>query len=171
MDAAIIISPYNDEWAIEFQKESKKIMGAIGDKVISIEHIGSTSVPGLGAKSLIDMMVAINNIDDADTLIEPLARLGYEFVPKTEFPKRRFFRRGEWRAGTHHLHVYEQNSIEWQENILFREYLRRDPETVKQYQRLKEELAAKFRNNRVAYTQGKADFIRSIIDTAWREQK
>ncbi|SFD83179.1 GrpB protein [Paenibacillus catalpae] len=106
-----------------------------------IEHIGSTSVQGLSAKPIIDIALGVEELAQADAFIEPLMRLGYEYVPKADFPNRRFFRKGEWRNGTHHLHVYEAGSEEWQNQLLFRDYLKAHPHTLSEYDKLKRELA------------------------------
>lgn len=106
----VIIQEYTPEWIEEFEKEKLQIHHALNDKAISIEHIGSTSIVGLPAKPIVDIAVGVNLLNDADLFIEPLKELGYEYVPKMEFPNRRFFRKGLWRKGTHHLHVYEITS-------------------------------------------------------------
>ncbi|WP_340436797.1 GrpB family protein [Ureibacillus thermosphaericus] len=132
MDKPVIIEDYNPDWSREFEQEKEKFLEILGNKIISIEHIGSTSVKGLGAKPILDIMVGVNNLDEVDEFIEPLKEIGYEFVYHKEFPERRFFRRGQWRAGTHHLHIYEFESEHWNNNILFRNYLRTHLDALKQ---------------------------------------
>lgn len=80
------------------------------------------------AKPILDIMVAVRDLEEVDEFIRPLERLGYEYVEHKEFPNRRFFRKGARRAGTHHLHVYKYNSGEWNNKILFRDYLRTHPQ-------------------------------------------
>ncbi|GGA14530.1 hypothetical protein GCM10008018_69270 [Paenibacillus marchantiophytorum] len=108
----------------------------------------------------------MNYLDEADLFIEPLRKLGYEYVPKVDFPNRRFFRKGEWRKGTHHLHVYELSSDEWNNNLLFRNYLRSHPEKLVEYAQLKKHLASLYLEDRTTYTQQKAPFIQSVIELA-----
>jgi GrpB-like predicted nucleotidyltransferase (UPF0157 family) len=86
------------------------------DKAIAIEHIGSTSIEGLGAKPILDIMVGVYDLKEVEEFIEQLEIFGYEFVFHKEIPNRRFFRKGKWRAGTHHLHFYNYESEEWTNN-------------------------------------------------------
>ncbi|WP_373291391.1 GrpB family protein [Paenibacillus marchantiophytorum] len=128
--------------------------------------MGSTSIVGLPSKLILDIAVGVNYLDEADLFIEPLRKLGYEYVPKVDFPNRRFFRKGEWRKGTHHLHVYELSSDEWNNNLLFRNYLRSHPEKLVEYAQLKKHLASLYLEDRTTYTQQKAPFIQSVIELA-----
>jgi GrpB-like predicted nucleotidyltransferase (UPF0157 family) len=171
MDTPVIIEDYNSDWSSEFEREKEKLLKILGGKVFSIEHIGSTSVNGLGAKPIIDIMVGVNNLEEVDEFIEPLKRIGYEFVSHKDFPERRFFRRGQWRAGTHHLHIYQFESEDWDNNILFRDFLRTHPDVLNQYHQLKKELADKYLYDRVAYTKAKAPFIQNLIKKAKQERK
>jgi len=160
----VIVSEYNPEWAEDFKREEAKISKALNGLILGIEHIGSTSIPGLGAKPTIDIMVGVADLKQiADEQIYKLGLIDYEYVEKSYFPDRRFFRRGEWKAGTHHLHIYEYMSNHWINNILFREYLKNYPDVRTQYINLKKKLENQFKNDRSAYTQGKSEFIKGII--------
>jgi GrpB-like predicted nucleotidyltransferase (UPF0157 family) len=163
------IEDYNPKWVSLFNDEKKKIVEVLGNKGIAIEHIGSTSVKGLVAKPIIDIAVAVKELGETDSFVDSLQSIGYEYVPKAEFPKRRFFRKGEWRKGTHHLHVYEIMSVEWRKNLLFRDYLRKHPDKLHQYAKLKGNLAAMHPDDRTTYTNEKAPFIQEIIDLARKE--
>lgn len=166
----VIVSEYNPEWITEFEQEKAKISHALKDIILSIEHIGSTSVPGLGSKPIIDMMVGVSDLQQiTEVHIDNLMEIGYEYVFKPEFPERRFFRRGEWRAGTHHVHVYEYRSESWINQILFREYLKKHRSAMEEYYNLKKQLEQKFRHDRVAYTEGKSEFIQGIIEKAMND--
>ncbi|WP_284646239.1 GrpB family protein [Paenibacillus silviterrae] len=170
MEHPVVIEEYNEKWPFEYQQEERKIKDVLANKAIAIEHIGSTSVQGLGAKPIIDFMVGVRDLNEVEEFIEPLAKIGYEHVYHKEFPTRRFFRKGQWRAGTHHLHIYNYGSEEWKNNILFRDYLRTHPEVLKQYNQLKKELAEKYINDRAAYTNAKNPFISDVIQKAkWSE--
>ncbi|MBG9735483.1 GrpB family protein [Paenibacillus alvei] len=167
----VIIDAYNPEWIKRYEEERDKIREAVSAICIAVEHIGSTSVPGLGAKPVIDMMLGVREIADVKhEHKERLQAIGYEYVHKPEFPERLFFRRGKWRAGTEHLHVYQYAGEMWQNNIRFRNYLRSHPATKEQYVQLKHALAAQFPHDRVHYTAGKAAFIREIMSKAHEEQ-
>lgn len=163
MDKEITIEDYNSNWPKQFEKEKVKLKEILADKVISIEHIGSTSVEGLGAKSILDIAIGVNNLEVVSEFIEPLKQIGYEFVYHKEFPERRFFRKGQWRAGTHHLHFYQFEGEHWNNQILFRNYLRNNPDFLKEYHQLKVDLAEKFRFDRVSYTENKTPFIQNVL--------
>lgn len=171
MDKPIIIMDYNTDWSMEFEQEKEKLMKILSDKIISVEHIGSTSVIGLGAKPILDIAVAVSDLEVVNDFIDPLKQIGYKFVYHKEFPKRRFFRRGKWREGTHHLHFYQFESEHWNNQILFRNYLRNNPDALKEYHQLKIELAEKYPFDRVSYTEAKAPFIQNIIKKAKEEME
>ncbi|MBO1580680.1 GrpB family protein [Bacillus sp. XF8] len=166
MDKEIIIEPYNSNWHTEFMKEKEKFITLLKKEILAIEHIGSTSIEGLGAKPLIDMMIGVENLNVVNQWIDPLQTIGYEYVFHKEFPNRRFFRKGKWRAGTHHLHVYMYESEEWNNNLLFREFLRKNEWARAEYRQVKQDLAAKYPFDRVAYTKGKSPYIEKIISIA-----
>ncbi|MCR8644415.1 GrpB family protein [Paenibacillus sp. N1-5-1-14] len=162
----VIITTYDPIWAVDYEVERAKFVTALSDIIVGIEHIGSTSVPGLDAKPVIDMMIGVGDLDVVSLEhIQSLAALGYEYVEKAEFPERKFFRKGAWRAGTHHLHMYTYNSAHWQANLYFRDYLRANPQAVKAYSHLKRELKDLYPNDRVNYTAAKAPFIQRIINS------
>ena len=164
------IAVYDLRWASMFEEARSEIVGRCGALVVAVEHIGSTSVPGLAAKPIIDIMAAVERLDDARALIDPLAAIGFEFVPKNEAPGRLFFRRGLRGAGTHHLHVVELGSWEWRRHLLFRDHLRAHPERAADYERLKRELAATHGPDRGAYTDAKTPFIESVVERALAEE-
>ena len=163
------IDAYDPRWASMFEEARAEILSRCGALVVGVEHIGSTSVPGLAAKPIIDIMAGVEALDDAPALIESLAAIGFEFVPKNDFPGRRFFRRGLRGAGTHHLHVVEHGGWEWRRHLLFRDHLRAHPERAADYERLKRELAARHGPDRGAYTDAKTPFIESVVERALAE--
>ena len=161
---------YDPRWASMFEEARSEIVGRCGVLLVAVEHIGSTSVPGLAAKPVIDIMAAVESIDDAQALVDPLAALGFEYVPKNDVAGRRFFRRGPRGAGTHHLHVVEQGSWKWRRQLLFRDHLRAHPDAAADYERLKRELAARHGPDRGAYTDAKTSFIKSVVEMALAEE-
>jgi GrpB-like predicted nucleotidyltransferase (UPF0157 family) len=172
VDAPIVIENYNPRWPELYEAEKARLLDALGPAVAGIEHMGSTSVPGLGAKPIIDIMLGVRNLDDAQAFIEPLARLGYEYRPEfeTSIPDRRFFRRIETNVRTHHLHVVEMGGAFWERHLLFRDYLRTHPETAQAYEALKRDLAARYAHDRDAYTESKTAFIQQIEAQARAER-
>ncbi|MEO3946013.1 GrpB family protein [Gorillibacterium sp. CAU 1737] len=169
MTYEVNVVEYNPEWPKQFKLDRARIIEVLGDQALAVEHIGSTSVAGLPAKPILDIAVAVKDLRAADSFVEPLQSIGYEYVPKEEFPKRRFFRKGEWRKGTHHLHVYELASEEWENQLGFRNYLRNHPDALRQYAELKKKLAHLYPDDRITYTNEKAPFIQSIIALAKAE--
>ncbi|RID85316.1 GrpB family protein [Peribacillus asahii] len=170
MDKEITIEDYNSNWSKQFKEEKVKLKEILADKAISIEHIGSTSVEGLGAKPILDIAIGVNDLEVVGEFIEPLKQIGYEFVYHKELPERRFFRKGQWRAGTHHLHFYQFEGEHWNNQILFRNYLRNNPDVLKEYHQLKVDLAKKFRFDRVSYTENKHPFIQNVLQKAKKEE-
>lgn len=164
----VIITEYNPQWPAQYEEEKARILGLIGHKVVTIEHVGSTAVPGLGAKPIIDITVAVHRLADAEECIEPLISIGYEYVPsdRDSFPERRFFHKGSPGAWTHHIHMVELTSDFWERHRLFRDFLRSHPEVAGQYYQLKKELAAKYGEDREGYTEAKTPFIEPVVARA-----
>jgi len=157
-------------WPERFAAEAAVIKGVLGDQAVAIEHVGSTSVQGIYAKPIIDIAVAVVSFDEVPKCVEPLGRIGYEYVPEFEstLPNRRYFRKDSPEGiRTHHVHMYEKGHVEFVEYLLFREYLRRHADAARDYERLKQDLAARL--GRRDYTAAKAPFIRSVIDRARAE--
>jgi len=172
MSKPVEIADYDPEWAALFEKEKRRILKVIGNNVVRIEHIGSTAVPGLGAKPIIDIMVAVDCLSDAEKCIVPLRSIGYEYVPRHEavIPERRYFRKGHPPKEQHyHLHMVEFKSDFWKKHLLFRDYLRTHPKVAQQYYELKKTLAATHGSDHEAYTEAKTSFIESVIAKAKAE--
>jgi GrpB-like predicted nucleotidyltransferase (UPF0157 family) len=168
--APVKICEYDTAWPLKFEEQKGNLMNAIGNRVVAIEHIGSTAVPGLGAKPIIDIMVGLRHLSDAEECIEPLRRIGYEYVPEleAEIPERRYFHKGPSNVPEkhYHLHMVEMDGEFWNVQILFRDYLRTHSDRAREYFKLKKDLAAKHRLNREAYTEAKTSFVKSTIAKA-----
>ena len=170
----VIVVPYDENWPSLFEEERARIEGAIGPWVEEIEHVGSTAVPGLGAKRVIDIMVGVKSLDDSLILIERLVGIGYEYVPEFErvLPLRRYFRMVRDGRRTHQIHLVERSNVEWWDrHLLFRDYLRAHPETAGNYGQLKDHLARRFPEDRDAYTNAKTDFISEIVRRAREDER
>ena len=150
MTPRVVIVGYDPAWPAMYEEEKALILGAIGPWVKGIEHVGSTSVPGLAAKPIIDIMVGVWNLDDAAYCIGRLVTVGYDFKPDDDIPERRYFNKGP-QARHRHLHMTELGGDFWLRHLLFRDYLRAHAETARQYQALKRELA-QLQANRAALT-------------------
>jgi GrpB-like predicted nucleotidyltransferase (UPF0157 family) len=166
----IVIVDYDPSWPAHYELEKSLILGAVGPHVAAIEHIGSTSIPGLAAKPIIDILVGLNDLADAGWCIEPMERIGYEYVPEYEdqLPDRRYFRRppGKDVVRKYHVHMVEVGGAFWERHVLFRNYLREHPETAAEYAALKRRLAAEYGNDMDGYTDAKTDFIRAVEQRA-----
>ncbi|MEH2083139.1 MAG: GrpB family protein [Nostoc sp.] len=172
MDEVNIVE-YDPCWQTLFTEEAERIWQALGnDFVVEIEHIGSTAVPGMAAKPVIDIMVGVRSLEDEKSAILALESLGYVYWRENPDPRRMFFVKGMPPYGkqrTHNIHIVEINSEFW-ERKLFCDYLRKHPEEAKRYEVLKRDLAASFRSDREAYTNGKNEYIRAVMVKARNEE-
>ena len=159
---------YQHTWAAAFEAEKKQLQDAIGSYISDIEHVGSTSIPDLAAKPIIDMIAAVDDLAVYKQLIEPLTALGYEFMPERVFVDRVFFPKGPRENRTHHLSLVVKNSDGWKKTIAFRDYLRKDTSARSKYQALKSELAAEYPNDRASYTKAKEQFIEQLLKEVLR---
>jgi GrpB-like predicted nucleotidyltransferase (UPF0157 family) len=165
----VFVVPYDEAWPLLYQEERARIERAIGPWVEEIEHVGSTAVPGLAAKPIIDIMVGVRSLEDSPILVERLVGIGYEYVPEFEqvFPLRRYFRKMQEGRRTHQIHLVERSNAEWWDrHLLFRDYLRVHPEVAEEYARLKYELSGRFGEDREAYTDAKTAFISEVVRRA-----
>ena len=161
--ATVVLRPYDGRWAELFELERLRLQTALGDDVLAVEHIGSTSVPGLAAKPILDVGVAVERFEAAFALVPRLEELGYTFRGEQGIPRRHYFVRGSDQSRTHHLHLLEQSNPEWRDLLGFRDRLRAQPETLRAYEALKRGLAKRYLNDREAYTDGKYRFVRTVL--------
>ena len=171
MDEIEIVN-YNPNWVNMFESEAESIRASVEkDLIAEIQHIGSTAVPGLAAKPVIDIMVGLHNLSQGKNIIKPLEKLGYVFWADNPNPEKMFFVKGMPPYGekrTHHIHVVEIDGEFWQRK-LFRDYLIMYPEEALIYEKIKRDLAVKFRNDREAYTEGKSDYVAEVMEKARNE--
>jgi len=156
--------PYTPEWVRLFDEERRQLQDAVGEHVLDIQHIGSTAIPGMIAKPLLDIAIAVADFEAARVCVEPIAALGYEYRGEGGIPRRHYFVKGEPR--THHVHMVEIGSQDWRQCLLFRDHLIRHPEAARQYAELKRLLAAEHRTDRAHYQAGKAAFVERILERA-----
>lgn len=163
-DDIVQVHAYDTGWTALFQAERERIAAAIGGDVLDIQHVGSTSIPGMIAKPILDIGVAVANFEHAAVCIAPLQALGYEYRGEYGIPRRHYFVKGEPCA--YHLHMVERESDDWRTMTDFRDYLIRHPELARTYAELKQRLAQQFADDRPAYQAGKAAFIEQILQQA-----
>jgi len=161
----IIVLDYDPTWPGIFQSLRKRIADALGDRAAAIEHVGSTAVPGLAAKPIIDIDVLLASEPMLSAAIERLARLGY--IPRGNLgvPEREAFY-APANDPPHHLYVCPPRSAEFRRHVAFRDYLRAHPKDAKMYGELKLVLAKRFREDRSAYNNAKTEFVAEVTSRA-----
>ena len=166
----IVVADYDPDWPRMFEQERARLSAALGPLVLIIEHIGSTAVPGLAAKPIIDLLVGVQSLTEAQSRsIATLSAMGYAYFPeyKSWLPDELFFRKGiPW---THHAHVMEPSNPRWESLLLFRDYLRAHSGAALAYATLKRDLAVTFRDDIAAYRTAKNDFVADVIAKAHTE--
>jgi len=155
------VASYNPNWKNMYKEESGKIKNILNDIIIDIHHIGSTAIPGIIAKPVIDILVEVKDIEGVDQYNHKMEELGYEAMGEYGIPKRRFFRRGG-NNRTHHIHIFQTGNEEIERHINFKEYLIAHPDKGREYSKLKEELVNKYTYDVENYTNSKNDFIKEI---------
>lgn len=156
-------------WADRYDALASELRAALGDCIVAIEHIGSTAVPGLAAKPVIDIQLGVRSLHDDGDLVAAIESIGYVYRPDLEagFPERRFFQREPAGVRPVNLHVVERTNRDWWDrHVAFRNWLRTHPDDRDRYAALERELAARHRHDRVAYTDAKSAFIDDIVDRA-----
>jgi GrpB-like predicted nucleotidyltransferase (UPF0157 family) len=161
----IVVVDYDPQWPILFETEKELIIPTLGSRFVMVEHIGSTAVPGLAAKPVIDIAVGIPSLADAPILIPLIEQLGYVYEPTFEqlVPERRFFWKGTPTVHTYHLHLAEPHHAVLVKPLQFRDYLRRHPEAAAEYGVIKRELAKNCVQDIDAYVAGKTGFIENVM--------
>jgi GrpB-like predicted nucleotidyltransferase (UPF0157 family) len=161
----ITIADYDDSWPEQYEAEKERILSELGARLTAIEHIGSTAVPGLAAKPVIDIMPGVPTLADAEQCIEGMRRLGYERGVDDPVPGRVYFRKG-FPDRKLQVHIAENGGDFWRRHLAFRDYLRGHPDDAADYAALKRRLAALHPRDVVAYTDAKSDFILGIEEKA-----
>lgn len=159
----IHIHPYNPVWPSMFEKEKKLVETTLKEWIIGgVHHVGSTSIPGISAKPIIDIMVGVNNLEKAQACIPLLDTIHYSFFPyKPEYMH--WFCKPSLEHRTHHLYLMEPTSNEWRARLAFRDYLRSHPQEKREYETLKKKLAEQFIDDREGYTDAKTEYIKKIV--------
>lgn len=160
------LAPYNSEWKCEFEQEAGRLRLIAGEILSQIEHIGSTSIEGMIAKPIIDLMCVVAKRVSVTEVQLQLAELGYEYRTNGCTSDRIFFARGPITCRTHYLSITESNSQFYKEKLAFRDYLRTHPTAVVEYCLLKQTLAARYSNDRSSYTEGKRAFVEQTLADA-----
>lgn len=158
-NGTVKIAPYDARWPLLFEEASHELRTALVPSIQDVHHVGSTAVPGLWAKPILDMLVTVGDFEASFGLVPRLEALGYEHRPDKEIPDRHYFRRWRGTARTHHLSLAEASSRHHRLTLAFRDALRADASLLSAYAELKLDLARRFPRDREAYVEGKSDFI------------
>ena len=151
---------YDAGWPERFEQERTVLSAALGDMVVGgIHHVGSTSVPGLASKPVIDILVGVRSLEESRSCFGRLATLGYLYAPYRS-GEMHWFCKPDPRRRTHHLHLVPVDSARFRDEIAFRDRLRESAALAREYEALKHKLAARHRDDREAYTRAKGDFVR-----------
>ncbi len=161
------LSPYEPEWSLLFFAEKERLLATLDNYILDVQHFGSTSIPGMPAKPILDIGVAVANFEEASRCIPLLDQMGYTYKGENGISRRHYFVKGDPR--THHLHMLEIESEEWKHHLLFRDYLRATPAGAQAYASLKQTLAMQFATDRDAYQIGKENFIQAVLQKANQE--
>ena len=165
--SAVRIVPYDTTWPREFEAEAARIERACDGLPIRLEHIGSTSIPGLAAKPVIDILAGRPGNVPGERYVAAFKQIGYEHKGAYGIPGRNYFRKGTPR--THHVHLFSVSSEMWRDHLLFRDYLRAHPEIAREYETIKRELVTMYLHDKEQYTDAKGPFVRSIVRRALDE--
>ncbi len=164
---SVSVSAYSAQWPELYEQEKNCIAAAIGPHILDIRHVGSTSIPGMPAKPVIDIAVSVEHFESAYVCTAPVQKLGYVYKGEHGIDRRHYFVKQTGGLRTVHVHMNEINSKAWYDLILFRDYLLASPGAAHEYAALKKRLAKKCANDADAYQKGKAEFIQSILKQAY----
>lgn len=162
MPQHVIVVPYSREWKAMYEKEAEMIAEILGDNCTAVYHIGSTSVPGLAAKPIIDIMPVVKDICKVDECEPAFEKIGYEYLGEFGIPGRRYLRKGGDER-THQIHIFEKsNDKDIDRHLAVRDYLRTHEEAAREYGELKKALAEKFPYDIESYCDGKDRFVKEL---------
>lgn len=166
----IEVIPYDPIWPARFAEEAARLTPIFGNNLVALHHIGSTAVPGLHAKPIIDMLPEVYSLAEVEHVNEAMIAIGYEVKGENGIPGRRYFRKGGNLHRSHHVHVFQQGNPEIARHVNFCAYLRAHPVSAQQYGDLKQALAKQYPHNIVAYLNGKSALIAELDAQAavWR---
>jgi len=156
---------YNLQWPQMFEDEAGKIKSIMNEIIVQIHHIGSTSIPNMSAKPVIDILIEAQSIEKVDLFNQAMMELGYDPKGENGIPNRRYFSKGEVNR-THHVHIFQTGNPEIMRHLLFRDYLIAHPEDATLYSELKQSLAKQFPQDIEQYIQGKDGLVKELDEKA-----
>lgn len=153
-----------------FEQEKQILLAHFPNDILEISHGGSTAIPNIPAKPIIDMFVAVSSLEVAEKIRGELETLGYYFRGKEGVSGQILFAKGPEEKRTHYLHLVEKDNDEWKNHILIKDYYLKHPEVAEEYATLKIKLAELYPNDRASYSKAKSDFISSIIERSKKDK-
>lgn len=172
MPTEVVLVPHDSTWNNQFLAESKLLLAAMGDNAIAAHHIGSTAIPAIFAKPVIDVLIVVVDIASVDGCTAEMQTIGYQVMGEFGIAGRRYFRKDD-DAGTrtHQVHVYETGNAQIARHLAFRDFLLVHPDWATRYSQLKLDLATKYPHSMNRYIEGKDGFIKQVdqLAAAWRE--
>ena len=150
---------YDPAWPAAFEKKRQELIALVGEVIVAVSHIGSTAVPGLAAKPVIDILLEVTGLDELDSLAQRFSDNGYQVWGENQIPGRRYFTKGTM-PRTHNIHGFQTGHTGLARHIAFRDYLISNPEIAAEYGQLKRKLAARCKNDIELYCAGKDPFIK-----------
>ncbi|WP_420630416.1 GrpB family protein [Candidatus Leptofilum sp.] len=162
MGRKVIVIPHDPSWIEQYETEAARLTAVFQPILVSIHHIGSTAIPSIKAKPIIDILIVVEDVTAVNNLIEPMAQLGYLSKGENGILGRHYFRKGSDEHHTHHIHVYAEGHSEIARHLNFRDYLRQHPEDAAAYSQLKERLAQTHYSDPPMYSSCKSTFIQRI---------
>jgi len=173
MTRKVEVVSYDPTWADMFLTEAEVLRNVFGDQLVAIHHIGSTAIPGILAKPILDFLVEVRDIREVDELNSEMEKLGYQPLGENGIPERRYFVKQTGETHVHHIHTFQTGNPQVERLLNFRNYLIANPQEARAYSWLKEKLAKQFAEDIDGYVEGKNDFIRDIDRKAriWKKSK
>ncbi len=171
MSNSVRVVPNDPIWKKRFESESHRVLEEFGENGVAVHHIGSTAIPSIVAKPIIDMLGVVRDIELVDKCNAEMERLGYEVMGEYGIPTRRYFRKdNELGEREYHFHVFQDGNPQIDRHLAFRDFMNAHPQWAQAYSDLKLSLVAKYSESIMDYHEGKSDFIQRIdqLAAAWR---
>jgi GrpB-like predicted nucleotidyltransferase (UPF0157 family) len=157
----VMLARAHGAWDAAYERERPRIVAALGKLIAGIEHVGSTAIPNVPAKPILDILVGVEDFDEARVCIAPMLAIAYDYRGENGIPRRHYFVKGDPR--THHVHMVEVGSDTWNATLRFRDLLRTHPDVAGEYAREKERLAAAYSDDRETYQREKDRVVERIL--------
>lgn len=171
MSREMLVVPYNQVWSVLYNTEKELLESVFKELIIDIQHFGSTAIKGMSAKPIIDIMIVAKDIDQIDSYDELMERKGYSARGENGIEGRRYYVKPDPdNSGnhTHHIHIYQKGNSHISDELLFRDYLRGDRQSFKEYEQIKLEASLIYRNSPKDYVEAKNDCVMRIMDRAYK---